>query len=453
MLNRNVIACNRDQACQSRFGRQQIVVRIVRRERLGVITDGEELPSTFVEKAEVHLRHEIIRLAREALQPVVQISVYCGKCEAGLAHGDEMTGEITTVHRADVRRIEHAQIGEIVPVVEVAAILPHAGERRERLLEPFGHVGGREQLQVAGADRRHELQAHVGRRCAHRHHRHGVSLKVVWRQPVRVGGDECVEKCPVQLRIAQRRFASRRRKFVTLRFGWRTDSRHDPRRDHPAHQQQPDDESGQLQICERQAKLLLPADSDGEHRDGECGDKDHTAAHRTQRERPRVGDTALHQLRRLPLQHQPMRHVQPIQRADDCVERHDRLMRQREHSDKRLFHAYHCILCDCLVVRTPRLVERRPHDRQQQCRDPRRDHGPNAKQRPAQGGAWQNRPAANQKQQLRDLDGAAPQVVDDLPLRHQRQAVAFGAIGPGHRASQPRQQLPVAADPSMFAAC
>ena len=44
---------------------------------------------------------------------------------------------------------------------------------------------------------------------------------------------------------------------------------------------------------------------------------------------------------------------------------------------------------------------------------------------------------------------AAAQVVDDLPARHQRQAVAGPAVAGRHDRKQPRQDLPVAAHPAM----
>ena len=41
--------------------------------------------------------------------------------QAGLLQRDQVSGEVSAVHRRDVRWIEHAQIVEVVPVEEVAA--------------------------------------------------------------------------------------------------------------------------------------------------------------------------------------------------------------------------------------------------------------------------------------------------------------------------------------------
>ncbi len=45
---------------------------------------------------------------------------------------------------------------------------------------------------------------------------------------------------------------------------------------------------------------------------------------------------------------------------------------------------------------------------------------------------------------------AAPQVVENLPAGHQRQAIALEADPRGHEREQPQQNLPVAADPAML---
>ena len=56
--------------------------------------------------------------------------------EAGLPQRDEVAGEVAAVHRGDVRRLEHAQVVQVVPVVEVAAEAAHPLQRAERQLEP-----------------------------------------------------------------------------------------------------------------------------------------------------------------------------------------------------------------------------------------------------------------------------------------------------------------------------
>ena len=107
---------------------------------------------------------------------------------------------------------------------------------------------------------------------------------------------------------------------------------------------------------------------------------------------------------------------------------------------------------DGRVVGAPRLVERRPDEREQQRRrsTARRSRAsPSTVQRSGEPGSTVH--PATRKSELRDLDDAAPQVVEDLPAREQRQPVALGAVGPGHRGAQPVEELPVAADPAMLA--
>ena len=110
-------------------------------------------------------------------------------------------------------------------------------------------------------------------------------------------------------------------------------------------------------------------------------------------------------------------------------------MRQREDCHDDLLQTHDGVLHHRRVVSRPRLVERRPHQREHQCRDPGRDDRTKPQQRPSERGAGQYRPATDQEQHLRNLDRAAAEVVDDLPLRHEREAVAFRTIGTWHRAA------------------
>ena len=56
--------------------------------------------------------------------------------EARLAERDQVAGEVAAVHRRDVGRLQHAEIAQIVPVVEVAAEAPHPLERPKGELQP-----------------------------------------------------------------------------------------------------------------------------------------------------------------------------------------------------------------------------------------------------------------------------------------------------------------------------
>ena len=105
--------------------------------------------------------------------------------EAGLPQRDEVPGEVAAVHRRDVGRLEHAQVAEVVPVVEVPPEAPHAARASGRRAPAGGVISSSgDEAEVPRAHRRQELQADVGRRRAHRHHRLGLRLEVVRREPV-----------------------------------------------------------------------------------------------------------------------------------------------------------------------------------------------------------------------------------------------------------------------------
>ena len=86
---------------------------------------------------------------------------------------------------------------------------------------------------------------------------------------------------------------------------------------------------------------------------------------------------------------------------------------------------------------------------QQPQGDWQRDRG-KPDRRPGQRAAGQHGPAEQEEQQRRRRRQAAPQVVENLPAGHQRQAIALEADPRGHEREQPQQNLPVAADPAML---
>ena len=68
------------------------------------------------------------------------------------------------------------------------------------------------------------------------------------------------------------------------------------------------------------------------------------------------------------------------------------------------------------------------------------------------GDAREHRPPRDEQRQQRRRDETAPEVVEDLPARDDRQRVRHGApVRVGDRAPEPARDLPVAADPSVQA--
>ena len=126
-----------------------------------------------------------------------------GRARAHLPQGDQVAGKVAAVHGRDVGRLQHREVAQVVPVVEVPAEAAQLFERLEDAGEPLDHLPGRDEAEVARAPDREQLQPDVGGRGSCRHHRHGFLLEVVRRQPVRRFADEAVEKTPVEQAVAE----------------------------------------------------------------------------------------------------------------------------------------------------------------------------------------------------------------------------------------------------------
>ena len=82
--------------------------------------------------------------------------------QAGLLQRHQVAGEVAAVHGRDVGRLQHAQIGEVVPVEEVPAVAAHPLECPEDLLEALDHVTGADEAEIARRHDREELEPDVG---------------------------------------------------------------------------------------------------------------------------------------------------------------------------------------------------------------------------------------------------------------------------------------------------
>ena len=213
------------------------------------MTDREELAFFVVQEAELHLAHVAICGIGHDMQARAQRVVSGSKREARLAQRHQVAGQVAAVHGADVRRIQHVQVGEAVPVVEMSAIPAHGGQRRERAFQSPGHVRGGDQPEVVCADGREQLQPDVRGRRAHRDHGLGISLEVVRRQPVRVLRDEPVEELPMQRRVAQGMRTLLEAEISAPRLRRTAQRRHDAWRTQPARTKQSNGEAGQLQLA------------------------------------------------------------------------------------------------------------------------------------------------------------------------------------------------------------
>ena len=406
---RHLVVRDRDEAREPGLGGQEVVVRRVQRVRPVLVADGEELARGVEQEAEVHPEREAVRPVRDRLQACRQPGVP-GEAQARLPDADEMAGEVAAVDRGDVRRLEHAQLVQLVPVEEVAAEAPHPLERLEHPFEPRGHVLERDEAEVVRTDDGEELEADVRRGGPHRRDAGGVLLHIVGREPVRLRVREGVEVAPVQRRVAQRLLPLRGRQgTAALR----------PRaargvRDRGGERPQQRERAGGDGELPRRRRVLPRSRRDDDQRDDRERQGD-GGPHPPPDVGGRAGQRALGLGRRLPLEEVAPGHDQPPQRAEDRVGGDDGLVRKEGDRQRDLLRARHGILPDGRIVCAPGLVERRPQERHDQRHDPRRGDRAQPEQRPAQRRSRDQGPPDDEQQELRQLDGAAAEVVEDLP--------------------------------------
>jgi hypothetical protein len=208
VVDRDIVFRHRHERREARFGSEQVVVRVVYRVAPDVIADREQFSLVVVQEAEIHLHGVGVCPLGDRSQPLrVQLRArwILHHLEAGLLERDQMPREVAAVDSRDVRRLEHTQFVQIVPVEEVPVKAAHSLQRSEHLLDAVDHVGSRDEAKVDRAHGREKLQSDVRRRRAERQNRLGVFLEVVRRQPVGLFTDELLEVHPVQLCVPERR--------------------------------------------------------------------------------------------------------------------------------------------------------------------------------------------------------------------------------------------------------
>ena len=356
-----------------------------------------------------------------------------------------MAGQIAAVDRRDVGRLQHREGANVVPVVEVA---PKTGQSREGGEDPLQPDRGflqRNKPEIERAYRREHLEADVGGRGPHRGHGGGIVLKVVGREPIGVGADESLEEPPVQEGVAERLPAARRRQ-PTVRSDRRgAEPVGDPGRQDPGGEdrngrgrQRP----GEGRVS--RAQQTVPNQGTQDHDDGD------RRPHRAPRREPPVRGVPLRRRRGLPLQQAAPRNEESPQRPDDRVRRDPRLVREKHDREPELPGAPDRIESDGAEVGAPRLRQRDPNHRDQQRHDPRSGHRAETEEGPAEGRPRQDRPARREEEELAELHGAPPEIVEDLPAGEDRQPIRLGAIGSRHHRRQPLKELPVAPNPAVL---
>ena len=207
VIDRHVVLGNRYERGESGLRSEQVVVRVVHRVAADVISDGEQLSLAVVQKAEIHLDRVgmgALGDCPESLGIRFGAGLILQHLVARLLQSDQMSGEISAVDRRDVRRLQHSQLVQVVPVEEVSVEPSHPLQRPEHFFYAIDHVRSRDEAEIGRADCGQKLKTDIRGGCAKSQHWLRVFLEVVGSKPLRFLGHEFLEVHPVQLRVTQR---------------------------------------------------------------------------------------------------------------------------------------------------------------------------------------------------------------------------------------------------------
>ena len=442
VLGGDVVLRDGDEAREPRLRGEQIVRAGVEPSGARVVADGEEAALLVVEEREVHRRHERARASRDLEQENRVGGLLHDHRLARGGQRDEMSGEIAGVHRRDVRRIEDAQVGEIVPVHQVPAHLRHLLHRIERVLEPFEHHVGRDEAEVVRRDGREELEADVGGRRPRRDHRLRRLLEVVRHEPVRGRPGERLHVVPVQLRARpQRGFALGRLELEIGAHDRLAQAMRNLGRGKPPQREQREQQHA--------SHAVMAVDGapphHGQHASAHGDGRPHAAPHDASSPRARL----FHLRRGLPFEQVAVRDEDAVERAHNRVGIDECLMRQHDDGHTELPHGDRGVAQQRVVVRPPRLAARRTQQREHEWNAPRRGHRREREQRPVYARVGQHRPSGDDPQEQRNRREAAPHVVENLPPRDGRERIDRRSFFAGHFVAEPWRKLPVAANPAV----
>ena len=163
----------------------------------------------FASTAEVKLAHYVFEelrspatsggsrmLARHPLEPTRIHDRRVGQRDEAGPQRHQVPGEVSAVHRGDIKRRQRRERACVVPVVEVPLVALHGVHRIECVRRALEELAGRDVAEVAGAEVGEQSEPHVRRRGAMREAHGGMFLVIVRRQPVVVGTDEGFEESP-----------------------------------------------------------------------------------------------------------------------------------------------------------------------------------------------------------------------------------------------------------------
>ncbi len=395
-------------------------------------------PHRFQRVATIRPEHAAQHLhgIEQALQHAWLEHRFVDQRQQARAQGQQVPGEVAAVHRRDVQRRQRLQALRVVPVVEMTAVARQLLHGHQRVAGAVEQAVDAEETEVEPGQVRQQRHADVGRRGTVGDHRARALLQIVRRQPVVGGADVGLEERPgAPCQLAQKtRLCRRGREGVGL--ARLADPPRQRGRQQPQQQQWCGDQPGHRPLQrQRDAEQHRQQRADP-HQSPQCGG--------------RIAAAPLDLAGGLPLQQMPATDRHAPQRAADRVELVQHFVRQPRQPQRDTRQVQHAgaetgaqVLVDLHVARLLHQIQqgrqqrRHQHHREHcQCpREHRRDH----------------QPAGHQQDHQRRRHQAAAQVVQDLPARQRRQRVAAPppAVRGRRPRQQPRQQLPVAADPAM----
>ena len=154
----------------------------------------------------------------------------------------------------------------------------------------------------------------------------------------------------------------------------------------------------------------------------------------------------------LPLEEAPARHGEAHERQDDRVEGLVRVVREEGESDDGLRERDLELLAELADEREGRLLRTRPFEDEPGDGDERESEDGAREQDPRRRGTRQDGEARDDEREQRGRQEAPPQVVEDLPLGDEREAVSLEARARRDERQEPPQDLPVPAHPAVLPA-
>ena len=436
----HVALADGEEAGESRFGGEKVVARLVEVAAVcpvgQAVPEAEQLAAWVVQHPEVHAVEQRGRPRREIAQAggaLVGRGVRRQQPRQRRSQRDERARQVAAVDRGDVGRLERRERLGVVPVEQVSFESLEAFDGRQRRVDARDQAVEIDEAQVVGGYDGEQSHRDVGRRRAMRHAHVGRHLDVVRRQRVIARSHERIEVAPGverdrpqvrAVRVAERLALGHHRPAEIQRERGRAE----PEEEHRQRRgkgSRIDREDGGADAGREQRARHHPFDERGGARQARPAGRDR---------------------RRLPLEEADTRDAHADQRHDDRVRHVVRLAREQD----RLQGAPRRRQAELVQRGAPLAPLQQAAQQHHRLGDDGIRDRPQRDGRPGDRRARQHGPAGDEQRDRRRRQEAAPQVVEDLPARDERQPVAAPAVSRGHDGKQPPQNLPVAAHPAML---